>query len=258
MIIISFNRAKRGKRSEPGGLLADWKKVVGYRQAAAAPRPAQVPIKNPKVDDTEDEGEFDYEEKPEALAAVRASKASKVVIRDAAAPNLKVKGTQVSEHCVPSYQANSLQAIKVVERSVSQVEPTRRSKKEKYNVSALPFPNGIRAPPLQQRWRKFFRATLIEWAGTHSDPYGTNSKLDDDIINDIWYTVYPDLEMYDHIGEDSKEEPMEVITSVVSCFPSIYSRITTDCNRTGWRYLNRLEELHRVNRPRHSSYILYR
>ncbi|KAF8952644.1 hypothetical protein BDZ97DRAFT_1681027, partial [Flammula alnicola] len=170
--------AKRNKVSEPGGLLPDWKRRVQGR-----PLKAQ---QTRQVEDDEEEqvvGEFDNEEGPEALAAVRAAKPSTVKIRTGP----KQVGV----------------GVKITERSV-----IRRPKSEKYSVNHLPFPRGH--PTYLRDWRKSFRPTIISWASTFLDAYGPSAFMTDVVVFDIWDTIYTDLVLL----EKERKETLYLIISL--------------------------------------------
>ena len=67
-------------------------------------------------------------------------------------------------------------------------------KKEKYTVASLPFPRGSASNSYTQRWRRIFKPSLIEWAATCEDPFGTNAKMDA-VVEALWCRVYPTLTM---------------------------------------------------------------
>jgi len=76
-------------------------------------------------------------------------------------------------------------------------EPTnvgRRSKKVKYNTNSLPFPPS-RAMAHSQMWRRIYKPSIIEFAASHFDPFGTNSLLET-----------PALTLWNHIYGESSEE----------------------------------------------------
>lgn len=67
-----------------------------------------------------------------------------------------------------------------------------RVKKEKYTLSSLPFPRGPASISYTREWRKSFKPTLIHWAATLKDPFGTNSVMED-TITEVWKTVFPSI-----------------------------------------------------------------
>ena len=68
----------------------------------------------------------------------------------------------------------------------------RRVKKIRYNFSSLPFPRGAASTPYTRDWRKSFKSTLIHWAATLEDPFGTNAVMED-FVKEIWKTVFPSI-----------------------------------------------------------------
>jgi hypothetical protein len=79
----------------------------------------------------------------------------------------------------------------------------------RYSTSHLPFP----AKAYYEGWRSHFVPTLLAWAGSQEDPFGTNGQMDDEIVA-IWTSVFPDLEAVN-------DETMPIIHSVVSDFSRI-------------------------------------
>jgi hypothetical protein len=70
----------------------------------------------------------------------------------------------------------------------------RRVKKEKYTLASLPFPRGAASTSYTREWRKSFKSSLIQWASTLKDPFGTNAvKNSEDIITELWKTVFPSI-----------------------------------------------------------------
>jgi hypothetical protein len=83
-------------------------------------------------------------------------------------------------------------AVKILEPTP--VDPSvsaggHRVKKEKYTLSSLPFPRGA-SLSYTREWRKSFKSTVIHWAATLKDPFGTNSVMED-IITEVWRAVFP-------------------------------------------------------------------
>jgi len=99
----------------------------------------------------------------------------------------------------------------MIEHSVIQVASgSRRVAKPKYGVADLPLPIGSN---YMNRWRKQYRQTLMSWAGTHLDPFGTNSLLMEDVIRDIWSLVFSNIDIDMRGG---RKKNLEVITALVS------------------------------------------
>ena len=68
-----------------------------------------------------------------------------------------------------------------------------RTSRRKYAVSDLPFTHwdiDIR------KWRAQFVPSLLAWAGTQGDPFGTNSQMDDEVTI-LWQRVYPAIVLND-------------------------------------------------------------
>ena len=41
-------------------------------------------------------------------------------------------------------------------------------------------------------WRKYFKLTLIHWAATLNDPFGTNFIIED-VVMEVWKVVFPSI-----------------------------------------------------------------
>lgn len=81
--------------------------------------------------------------------------------------------------------------VESVQADVAPLQKGKRGKKVKYTNSHLPFPTA-RIAPYTQKWRKAFKPSIINWAATHDDPFGTNAIMDDP-IKKVWSEVFPDL-----------------------------------------------------------------
>jgi hypothetical protein len=68
----------------------------------------------------------------------------------------------------------------------------RRVRKVKFTFSSLPFPRGPANMAYTREWRKLFKPTLIHWAATLEDPFGTNSLMEG-VIAEVWKTVFPSI-----------------------------------------------------------------
>lgn len=68
-----------------------------------------------------------------------------------------------------------------------------RAKANKVVVDNLPFPNPRTV--YNARWQKVFRPTLLSWASTFTDPYATNTLLEEEIVVEMWDIIYPDVDL---------------------------------------------------------------
>lgn len=85
-------------------------------------------------------------------------------------------------------------AIKLEDVPVVKAEPggrKQRTKKEKYTNAHLPFPSKQFGQSMKN-WRKVFKPSIIGWAGTVEDPFGTNSILSSP-VKKVWNDIFPDL-----------------------------------------------------------------
>jgi hypothetical protein len=81
-----------------------------------------------------------------------------------------------------------------------------RGTRKKFAISDLPFTHWNVD---SRKWRLIFVPSLLAWAGTQSDPFGTNSQMTDEVTA-LWERVYPAIALND--------ERMSVVTSVVCTF----------------------------------------
>lgn len=111
--------------------------------------------------------------------------------------------------------------VRTEDVSVTTVDQGRpqRVRKETYTTAALPFPSSHITRYLD-RWRKDFRSTLLDWAGTGENPYGTNTIMRQ-AVKQTWYEVFPELKV-------KWKSDSNVILGVVSGYvpTSIYSHLT--------------------------------
>jgi hypothetical protein len=62
-------------------------------------------------------------------------------------------------------------------------------------------------------WRNRFVPSLLAWAGSLRDPFGTNIKLNDEVSN-LWKRVFPDIV----IRDASTSMDMVIVRTVVRVF----------------------------------------
>jgi len=200
-VLTWYYSAKREKRTELGGLLSGWRKQVRKPNKQVIQAGNSIPKSDEQV-----KGEFDEEESPQLLATIRASKSSTVRIRED-----KVQPVSDSPKlCYMLLLSPTQTILPVVQQSVTKASGGRRTAKVKYGVADLPLPAGSL---YTNRWRKQFRPSIIGWAATMVDPFGTNSLLADDIVREIWEKIFPEVD----IGV-KEERNLEIITAVVSTY----------------------------------------
>jgi hypothetical protein len=175
---------KRTKTSEPGGLVPNWKQSAGITSHITKKRPIESKVD----DDIFTDGEFDT---PEPLATLEAIRASK--------PAVKIDSVLVSILTVSygfgnfgcSYKLHIQIGTKFTACPIYRTPNNTRPKGVKVVVDDLPFPHP--RTPYNAKWQKVFRPTLICWASTYADPYGTNTELDETVVLDMWDIIYPDI-----------------------------------------------------------------
>ena len=84
----------------------------------------------------------------------------------------------------------------------------RRVKKIRYTFSSLPFPRGAASTSYTREWRKSFKSTLIHWAATLEDPFGTNAVMED-VVAEIWKLVFSSIA--NEVDGDSREAIIHVV-----------------------------------------------
>ncbi|KAF8806109.1 hypothetical protein BYT27DRAFT_7212388 [Phlegmacium glaucopus] len=163
---------KHAKKTE-GGLLSGWSnKLAKERLKMISARNASS---RKTVEDQDDPleyagGEFDEDEPIESVRA--ACDGKKPVV---------------------SIQGNRATTVRIVETVIPEIfSSCRRVKKMRYNFSSPPFPRGAASTSYAWDWRKSFKLTLIHWATTLEDPFGTNTVMED-IVTDIWKVVFPSI-----------------------------------------------------------------
>ena len=108
-------------------------------------------------------------------------------------------------------------AIKIEDIPVVKAEPGKKQhvKKEQYTNNHLPFPPA-QMGVYMKRWRKSFKPTIISWAATIEDPFGTNSMMGK-VVKQSWNEVFPELK------ETHKDETKcAAIIGVVSALFRLY------------------------------------
>jgi hypothetical protein len=115
-------------------------------------------------------------------------------------------------------------SVKVVEPApvtfnLSSSAHGQRLKKEKYTLASLPFPRGAASTTYTRDWRRYFKSTVIHWAATLRDPFGTNAATDmEDVITEIWKAVFPSIA--DEVVGGSRQAIIHLVSSG-SCFMSL-------------------------------------
>jgi hypothetical protein len=66
----------------------------------------------------------------------------------------------------------------------------KRVRKQRYSLADLPFPGG--SGQYLVNWRKTYVPSLICWAGTQKDPFGTNCQMEDHLMA-LWRLTYPSI-----------------------------------------------------------------
>jgi hypothetical protein len=62
-------------------------------------------------------------------------------------------------------------------------------------------------------WRKFFKPTLIHWAATLEDPFGTNAVMEN-VVKEVWKMVFPSIA--DEVDGDSREAIIHVVKAYLT------------------------------------------
>ena len=108
-------------------------------------------------------------------------------------------------------------SVRVVEPAAAALDPSsgpsgRRVKKEKYTLASLPFPRGAESMTYTREWRKSFKPTIIHWAATLKDPFGTNAVVGD-IVKEVWSTVFPSIANEVVVGSQSRHAIIHLVSS---------------------------------------------
>jgi len=75
--------------------------------------------------------------------------------------------------------------------------------KQNYTKADLPFPRGGNHIYI---WGKYFRPCLLSWAGSQSDPFGTNGMMHHKIAH-IWACLYPGI----HLDNQNRTIVLDVV-----------------------------------------------
>ncbi|KAF8803015.1 hypothetical protein BYT27DRAFT_7305696 [Phlegmacium glaucopus] len=175
LVTCSENIDKRAKHGEVSGLLPGWKqKLEKDRAKTVAARQAQAVAHHDDDDDPLEYagGEFDNDEPVELIKVAR---------------DMKTSGVHAKRQTTVKVEMGTA--------PVSLVRTTTgrgRVKKEKFTVTSLPFPRGSGGTAYSQRWRRVFKPSLIEWAATYEDPFGTNAEMDT-VVEGLWAQIFPTL-----------------------------------------------------------------
>lgn len=164
-------------------------------------------------------GEFERDEPDEALAQVKASKniTPRVGGPGAAQPHTQAEGaggTLTTRRTAVVSDFFVVQADILINRQMGVTltwtpvammstgsrppqQMPKRSRRPRYTVADLPFPRGGKDA---QTWRRLFVPSLLAWAGSQDDPFGTNSQMDTE-IDTIWQHIYPAIALNDATHE---------------------------------------------------------
>ena len=117
-------------------------------------------------------------------------------------------------------------SVKIVEPMPVTLDPSsggsgRRVKKEKYTLASLPFPRGAESISYSREWRKSFKPTLIHWAATLKDPFGTNAVMGD-ILTEVWMAVFPSIANEVVVGSPNRQAIVHLVSSFFNCHLFIY------------------------------------
>ncbi|KAI9429509.1 hypothetical protein H4582DRAFT_2089056 [Lactarius indigo] len=103
----------------------------------------------------------------------------------------------------------------------------KRPRKQRYTVSDLLIPRNSR---FIQIWRKIFVPSLIAWAGTQEDPFGTNCQMEGEIMN-IWKRVFPSIALAQSTCE------FEIVLNVCE---NVLNNWRSDIRKAGYHAINEL------------------
>jgi hypothetical protein len=106
-----------------------------------------------------------------------------------------------------------------------------RAKQNKFVVDDLPFPHPRAA--YNTKWQKAFRPTLLSWASTYSDPYATNTQLEDTVVMEMWDIIYFDIEL-DEVERRDTALKLVYLVRVTACY-HCRGRLHT-FTVTGWKH----------------------
>jgi hypothetical protein len=162
-------------------------------------------------------GEFDEDEHIESVRAARDAKMKKlaVSVRGKVSSMIHTTAGTPSVHCLLQQMTSG--SVKIVEPAPATFDPSsgssvHRPKKEKYTLASLPFPRGAESMTYTREWRKSFKPTLIQWAATLEDPFGSNAVMGD-IITEVWMATFPSIANEVVVGSQSRPAIIHLVIS---------------------------------------------
>ncbi|KAI0314792.1 hypothetical protein OF83DRAFT_1174448 [Amylostereum chailletii] len=179
---------KRSKMSTPraSNLKPQWRQLSSSVIAAVALTNApsssktQKPEATPDTEDPESPGEFDEDEDPAALEAAWGNKVT------------NIRGPKERTTAQMGLKLESVGAAAAVKAIDTKAVATKKSY-SKLKFADLPF--DTRDPVAIARWHQAIRS-VIDWAGTCDDPFGTNEHVDfANALQSAWDEEFPDLEL---------------------------------------------------------------
>ncbi|KAF8802591.1 hypothetical protein BYT27DRAFT_7260895 [Phlegmacium glaucopus] len=163
---------KKCAKKDEGGLLSGWSNKLAKQRLDTIS--AWNASSHELVEDQDPleyaGGEFDEDKPVEVVRAARNMKKPAVTVR-----------------------GNRTTTIRIFEPVPAETSSSgRRVKKVKYTFSSLLFPCGAANITYAREWRRSFKPTLIHWAATLEDPFGTNALMED-VITEVWGTIFPSI-----------------------------------------------------------------
>ncbi|GBE89319.1 hypothetical protein SCP_1503270 [Sparassis crispa] len=185
---------KCAKAVETGGLKPGWRRYL-----ARSDNSSKTSLTHGGESDAPIEGEFDKDEGTEVLHAVRATRQTDDTQREGSTATNLVKIKPVGIVLKPA----AIAEIDKKERGAGRVNKQAATS---WSNKDLPFP-AARGRQLLV-WQRKFIPTLITWAATLPDPFGSNSHSDfKSTVRLIWTKIFIDLPELDVDGKLRSEHP---------------------------------------------------
>ncbi|EIM87671.1 uncharacterized protein STEHIDRAFT_130987 [Stereum hirsutum FP-91666 SS1] len=171
--------AKRPNKSE-GGFRADWTRGKSAHKRKQANSGTHTPAA-PSVS-----------VKPTALQDITQSKPTQTPATDQSKPSGDVVKQQ--GRALPAVKVGRSRQVQVSRVPKLNDDGSTRTKKgkQRWTQAHLPFPGGQPGATCMRVWRNQFQCTLIHWAGSKGDPFGTNSLVGE-AVDKIWPVLYSQL-----------------------------------------------------------------
>ncbi|KAF7978991.1 hypothetical protein HWV62_44257 [Athelia sp. TMB] len=246
VVALSDTNAKRGQtKNKMTGVPSNWKKLIAQIDRGRVHIPSTATSRSGSTssashlsalsngsdhEDPQERGAFDEDEGGDAVAAARQAK-TRISIQQ--------RGHSTGERG-QSQKIKKENLVHIDWIGIAQSDAgvkSGRAKKVNYTNAHLPFP-AARRPFYMNIWKKHFKATAMDWAGSQLDPFGTNHLLDEDVVAEAWEAVFPELETI----LDNKEHKAVIIGVILT----VLNTWRSNMGKAGIAAVNKFFEEHDI------------